>query len=320
MRVVFMGTPDFAATVLEELAQHHEVVGVYTRPDAVRGRGSALVASPVKACAERFGIPVFTPVSFADAETFSQLEALQPECICVAAYGLILPKNVLDLPPYGCLNVHPSLLPRWRGAAPVERAILHGDAETGVCIMRMEEGLDTGPFCICRTAQVGQLSASELSDELANLGAQSLLTALIHVEAGRASWTSQDESLVRYADKIGKHELDVSPDDYAVTAVRKVQASGSAHAARCVIAGRPVSLLEIRKVSGDDPAVRGLHDLNPGEVRYVQKRLFLGAAVGVIEVLELRPDGKHDMDAKAFAAGIHGIKTDVLHWSAPHAS
>ena len=320
MRVVFMGTPDFAATVLEELAQHHEVVGAFTRPDAVRGRGSALVASPVKACASSLGIPVFTPGSLSDSEAFSQLEALQPECICVAAYGLLLPKRVLDLPPYGCLNVHPSLLPRWRGAAPVERAILHGDEETGVCIMRMEESLDTGPFCVCRTALVSQLTAAELSDELANLGAQSLLTALIHVEAGRASWTAQDESRVRYAEKIGKHELDVGPDDYAVNAVRKVQASGPAHAARCIIANRPVSLLKVQKVTGDDPAVRGLHDLNPGEVRYVRKRLFLGAAVGVIEVLMLRPDGKHDMDAKAFAAGIHGIKTEVLTWSAPHAS
>lgn len=320
MRVVFMGTPDFAATVLEELAQHHEVAGVFTRPDAIRGRGSKLVASPVKACAERFGIPTFTPTSFSDPEAFSSLVELDPECICVAAYGLLLPKRVLELPQYGCLNVHPSLLPRWRGAAPVERAILHGDEETGVCIMRMEESLDTGPFCVCRTTLVSDLSATELSDELANLGAQSLLTALIHVEAGKASWTSQDESMVRYAEKIGKHELDVSPDDYAMTAVRKVQASGPAHAARCVIAGRPVSLLKIQKVSGDDPAVRGLHDLNPGEVRYVQKRLFLGAAVGVIEVLSLRPDGKHDMDAKAFAAGIHGIKNESLAWSAPHAS
>ena len=320
MRVVFMGTPDFAATVLEELVNHHEVVGVYTRPDAVRGRGSALVASPVKACAERFGIPVFTPKTFADADEVARLAELAPDCICVAAYGLLLPKSVLDIPAYGCLNVHPSLLPRWRGAAPVERAILHGDEKTGVCIMRMEEGLDTGPFCICRTAAISDLSAADLSDELANLGAQSLLTALIHVEAGKASWTMQDESLVRYADKIGKHELDVSPADYAVNAVRKVQASGAAHPARCVIADRPVSLVKIKKVSGEDPAVKGLHELEPGEVRYVQKRLFLGAAVGVIEVLTLKPDGKQTMDAKAFAAGVHGIKTEQLHWSAPHAS
>jgi len=317
---VFMGTPQFAATILEELAQHHDVVGVYSRPDAVRGRGSQLVSAPAKACAERLGIPSYTPTSLKDADVIAELSALQPDCICVAAYGLLVPKSVLEIPRYGCLNVHPSLLPRWRGAAPVERAILHGDEQTGVCIMRMEETLDTGAFCICRTASVVHLNATELSDELANLGAQSLLTALIHVEAGAASWTTQDETQVSYASKIEKHELDLSPDDYAVKAVRKVQASSDTHPARCVIADRSVALLSVKQVSGDDAAVRELHELMPGEVRYVQKRLFLGAAVGVLEVCSLKPDGKQTMDAKAFAAGIQGIKTKQLTWGAPHAS
>ena len=136
-----MGTPRFAAEILDELAEFHEIAAVYTRPDAVRGRGKALVPSPVKEVAERRGLPVRTPRTLRDAAVLSELAAFAPDVICVAAYGAILPKEVLDLPPFGCLNVHGSLLPRWRGAAPIERAILAGDEEIGVCIMALEEGL-----------------------------------------------------------------------------------------------------------------------------------------------------------------------------------
>ena len=162
MRVVFMGTPRFAAEILDELAEFHEIAAVYTRPDAVRGRGKALAPSPVKEVAERRGFPVRTPRTLRDAEVLSELAAFAPDVICVAAYGAILPKDVLDLPPFGCLNVHGSLLPRWRGAAPIERAILAGDEEIGVCIMAMEEGLDTGDYCVCRSLPAGSRTAAEL--------------------------------------------------------------------------------------------------------------------------------------------------------------
>ena len=186
MRVVFMGTPEFAATILDDLVQHHDVVAVYTRPDAVRGRGKRLEPSPVKVVAERHGLAVLTPRTLRDEEAQRELAAFRPDVICVAAYGAILPKAVLDIPTHGCLNVHASLLPRWRGAAPIERAILAGDEEAGVCIMRMEEGLDTGAYCVCRTAVVGRKNAAALTDELANLGSHALLTALVHVEEGAA--------------------------------------------------------------------------------------------------------------------------------------
>lgn len=169
MRVVFMGTPRFAAEILDELAEFHEIAAVYTRPDAVRGRGKALVPSPVKEVAERRGLPVRTPRTLRDAAVLSELAAFAPDVICVAAYGAILPKEVLDLPPFGCLNVHGSLLPRWRGAAPIERAILAGDEEIGVCIMAMEEGLDTGDYCVCRSLPAGSRTAAELTEELAAL-------------------------------------------------------------------------------------------------------------------------------------------------------
>ncbi|RDB62239.1 methionyl-tRNA formyltransferase [Gordonibacter sp. 28C] len=317
MRVVFMGTPEFAATILEDLSQQHEVAAVYTRPDAVRGRGKALEASPVKRTAERLGLPVRTPRTLRDEAAQAELAALEPDVVCVAAYGAILPKAVLDIPAFGCLNVHASLLPRWRGAAPVERAILAGDVETGVCVMRMEEGLDTGAFCVCRTARVDAKTAPELTDELANLGSHALLTALVHVASDVAEWTDQDESLVTYASKVEKGELNLAPEDEAAMAARKVRASSAAHPSRAVVAGRPVTVRSLRAV--DDARARELADgMAPGEVRFVGKRLFLGFSDGAAEVLAVKPDGKQDMDAKAFAAGVQGIKQGTLAWEAVH--
>lgn len=316
MRVVFMGTPAFSATVLEELACHHEVVGVYTRLDAVRGRGGALVASPVKELAQRLGLPVFTPRTLRDADEQRALAALAPEVICVAAYGAILPAEVLDIPRFGCLNVHASLLPRWRGAAPIERAILAGDEEAGVCIMRMEEGLDTGAYCVSRALSVGERGAAELTDELANLGACALMTALAHVEAGAVRWTEQDEALVTYADKIAKGELDLDPETDAARNVRCVRASSVAHPARCVIAGRGVTVTGARAVEAGHPAFDA--KLAAGQARVVAKRLVLGCAEGAFEVTSLKPDGKKDMAASAFAAGAQALRTEAGTWERRH--
>lgn len=317
MRVVFMGTPDFAATILEDLAQQHDVVAVYTRPDAVRGRGKRLVPSPVKEVALRLGLPVLTPRTLRDEAVQRELAAFVPDVICVAAYGAILPKSVIDLPRYGCLNVHASLLPRWRGAAPIERAILAGDDETGVCIMRMEEGLDTGAYCVCRTAHVEHKSVTELTDELANLGSHALLTALVRISCGAADWTEQDGERVVYASKIERGELDLRPDDQALSAVRKVRAASPAHPARARIADRSVTVTGARIV--DDASADTLADgIKPGMVRFAGKRLLLGVADGSIEVLSLKPDGKQDMDARAFAAGVRDIKNDTLTWDAAH--
>ena len=314
MRVVFMGTPDFAATILEELANHHEVLAVYTRPDAVRGRGKALVASPVKAMAERCGLEVHTPRTLRDAEVQRELRELRPDVICVAAYGALLPKEVLDIPPFGCVNVHASLLPRWRGAAPVERAILAGDRETGVCVMRMEEGLDTGAYCVCRSVEIGELGAVQLTDELSNLGAHALLTALAHLEAGEAEWVEQDESLVTYAHKIEKHELFLDPSKGAVTNARRVQASSKAHAARCGIAGKSVTVLDACAAVQEGECA-DLPPVEPGFVSFFQKRLYLGCADGLLELFGVQPDGKQPMDARAFAAGLQNVKSGTLEWS-----
>lgn len=315
MRVVFMGTPRFAAEILDELAEFHEIAAVYTRPDAVRGRGKALVPSPVKEVAERRGFPVRTPRTLRDAEVLSELAAFAPDVICVAAYGAILPKDVLDLPPFGCLNVHGSLLPRWRGAAPIERAILAGDGEIGVCIMAMEEGLDTGDFCVCRSLPAGSLpagsrTAAELTEELAALGASALLTALAQAEAGNLRWMAQDEAQVTYAEKIAKGELNLDPAESAVANDRRVRASGAAHPARAVVAGRPLTVLGAH-VADDAPADR----LGSGAAALIANRLLLGCAEGVLEVTEVKPDGKRAMDARSFAAGVPALRGEEGTWS-----
>lgn len=318
MRIVFMGTPAFAASILEDLSQQHEVVAVYTRPDAVRGRGKKLVASPVKEAALRLNIPVFEPKTLRDEKYPEELAALAPDAICVAAYGAILPAEVLSVPRFGCLNVHASLLPRWRGAAPVERAILAGDDEVGVCIMRMEEGLDTGPYCVCRTLAVEDRGAAEVTDALAALGANALLTALVHVECGRAEWVSQDDSQATYADKIKKNELYLDPFESETVLVRKVRASGEAHPARCIIDGRSVTVQGARGVTGDDSAEETLRDLQPGKARFCAKRLFLGCSDGAVEVLSLKPDGKNTMDARAFVAGSATLRERDAAWEKKH--
>lgn len=313
MRVVFMGTPKLAADILVEIAQQHEVVCVYTRPDAVRGRGAKLEPSPVKAAAERLGIPVRTATSLRDAEEQAHLAELAPDAICVAAYGCILPREVLEIPRYGCLNVHASLLPRWRGAAPIERAILAGDEQTGVCIMRMEEGLDTGPYCVRRATEVEGKSAAELTDELANLGARALLTGLSVVEQGGAEWTFQDDAAATYAEKLAKDELYPDPAEPAAAMVRKVLASSEAHSARAVIAGRSATVERVA-LPDDERAAALCDGLEQGAVRFAAKRLFLGTGDGAVEVLSLKPDGKKSMDARAFAAGVQGIKAGGCTW------
>lgn len=317
MRVVFMGTPDLAASILAEVASQHEVVAVYTRPDAVRGRGKQLVASPVKAEALRRGIPVRCPRTLRDAEEQAALAALEPDVVCVAAYGMLLPAEVLATPRFGCLNVHASLLPRWRGAAPVERAILAGDEELGVCIMRMEQGLDTGDYCICRSLDAGEKNAALLTDQLADLGAHALLTALSQLEAGCIRWTAQDEAEVTYAHKIEKGELDLAPDNSVQAICRKVRAASDAHPAHAVVADKPVTVLAARSAVADVQAAQLAGGMSAGQVRFVGKRLFIGARDGAVELLEVKPNGKQAMTAKAFAAGIQGIKENTKIWEGP---
>ncbi|WP_024878225.1 methionyl-tRNA formyltransferase [Methylosinus sp. LW3] len=208
MRVVFMGTPDFAAPLLEKIiADGHEIAAVYTRAPAPAGRGMELKLSPVHRLAETLSIPVFTPKSFKNAETIGAFADLHADVAVVAAYGLILPQAALDAPRFGCLNLHGSLLPRWRGAAPIQRAVMAGDAETGVMVMKMEAGLDTGPVAATARVTIGEdMTTGELHDALAAAGAELMAKSLRDLSVGALAFTPQAEEGVTYAQKIEKSE------------------------------------------------------------------------------------------------------------------
>ncbi len=313
MRIVFMGTPVIAAAILEPLAERHQVVGVFTRPDAVSGRGGKMQPSPAKATACKLGIPVVETSSLKSDEMQQRIRDFAPDAICVVAYGALLPREVLDIPRFGCLNVHASLLPRWRGAAPIERAILAGDKSCGVCIMRMEEGLDTGDFCERREVAIGDKPQSRLTEELAHAGTQALFDALDKIEDGTVSWARQDDSEATYAKKIGKGELDVSDTDSAELIKRKVQASSEAHASHIVIDDKRLLLLEAL-VPTDDAALSLVSELPAGSAAFRFKRLFIAAHDGLVEIKRVKPEGKKEMDAKAFCAGIQGVKTKTMKW------
>lgn len=208
LRVVFMGTPDFSVpTLMEIVGQGYDVVACYSQPPRKAGRGMDVRKSPVHEAAETFGIPVHTPASLKDPEEQQRFADLDADVAVVVAYGLLLPKAVLDAPREGCLNLHASLLPRWRGAAPINRAVMAGDAETAVQVMRMEEGLDTGPVCMSETVDIGpNMTAGELHDRLSSLGGDLMVRALAALSRGALTETPQSEDGVTYARKLSKDE------------------------------------------------------------------------------------------------------------------
>jgi len=237
LRIVFAGTPDFAATHLAALLKtNHEIVAVYTQPDRPSGRGKKLAASPVKQLAEQNGISVYQPLNFRDAQDRENLAALQPDLMIVVAYGLLLPQAVLDIPRLGCINVHASLLPRWRGAAPIQRAIEAGDAETGVCIMQMEAGLDTGPVlarAVCKITQDD--TGSSLHDRLAVLGADTLVSVLDAIAAQTLRAEKQDDTKATYAHKLTKEEAQLDFSRSAEALSQQIRAFNSFPVSWCVL-------------------------------------------------------------------------------------
>lgn len=308
MRIVFMGTPEFAVPSLRALvAAGHDVALVLTRPDAVRSRGKKLEPSPVKAVALELGLSV-VEMNRISPELVDRLAAVHADIFCVAAYGCILPDAVLHMAPLGIVNVHASLLPRWRGAAPIQRSILAGDETTGVSIMRIGHGVDTGAYCAQASCSVAGKTAAQLTDELAGLGAKLLVDILPVLARGEEAWVEQDETRVTHAAKISKAEMRLDPSASAEEIVRHVLASSDTAPARCSVCGKGVRIMSARTVSGDEAAVPSLA---AGEVCFMGKRLFFGTADGVFEVMEVKPDGKREMPAKAWAAGLHG---DSLRW------
>ena len=316
MRIVFMGTPEFAVPSLRALAagDGFEVVAVYSQPDSISRRGKKPQPSALRVAAEELGIEVRTPTTLHDAAVVAELAAFAPDAVVVASYGQILPREVLDIPPLGCINVHASLLPRWRGAAPIERSILAMEDETGVSIMNMEEGLDTGAFCLQERVEVGALHTHELTAELAVAGARLLLEALPAIASGEVVWTEQDEKAATYAEKISKDEMLLEPTFSALGNVLRVRASSDHAPAKAVVCGRALTVLDAR-VCEEGECPTEVASLKTGDVAFVAKRLFLGTTHGPFEVLAVKPDGKREMDARSFAAGIHAqLKSGNAKW------
>ena len=306
MRIVFMGTPDFAVPSLQALIDAgHDVCAVYTQPDKPQGRKQILTAPPVKTLALAHDIPVFQPNTLKNEDEQARLRELAPEVIIVVAYGKLLPKAVLDIPPHGCINVHGSLLPRWRGAAPIQRAILAGDERAGISIMRIGHGVDTGAYCAQASCSVAGKTADELTAELAQLGADLLCDTLPALADGTAVWIEQDESLVTHAQKISKAEMRLDPQEGALVNLRRVLASSDAAPARCIAAGKPVRIMRAVAADGDASMCAA------GELVCQSKRIYIGCSDGVLEVMSVKPDDKRQMDASAWAAGLHG---DGLTW------
>src|ERR1700748_40666 len=207
MRLAFLGTPDFAVPTLTELVgQGHEIAAVYSQPARPKGRGLASEPSPVAKAAQIFGIEVRTPLTLKDVQAQAEFAALDLDAAIVVAYGLLLPKAILDAPRLGCFNLHGSMLPRWRGAAPIQRAVMAGDADTGVMVMHMDEGLDTGPVLMAERTPIGRQTSGELAERLSRLGADLMVRALSALERGQVAEHPQSESGVTYAKKIAKEE------------------------------------------------------------------------------------------------------------------
>ncbi len=252
MRIVFAGTPDFAVPCLQAAARHNEVVAVYTQPDRPAGRGRGLTASPVKQAALERGLPVYQPLSLRDPAAQAELAALQPDLLVVVAYGLILPQAVLDIPTHGCWNVHASLLPRWRGAAPIQRAIQAGDSHSGVCLMQMEAGLDTGPVLLEQSLELAaDETGGSLHDKLAALGAQVLADGLGLLRAGlRPVARPQPAEGVEYAHKLDKAEARLQWSQDAQVLERQVRAFNPWPVAEAQLQGERVRIHAAQAIPG----------------------------------------------------------------------
>lgn len=292
MPVVFMGTPDFSVPVLEALVNAgHEIAAVYCQPPRPAGRGKKPRPTPVHSRAEALGLPVRHPVSLKDADAQAGFAALQADVAVVVAYGLILPQAVLDAPAHGCLNIHASLLPRWRGAAPIHRAILAGDAETGICIMQMEAGLDTGPVLLRRMTPIGpEETTGDLHDRLSRIGAGAIVDALDHLDS--LTPEPQPADGVTYAAKIDKAEAHIDWSRPAAEVDRQIRGLSPFPGAWTEIGGARVKLLASRVCDGAG---------TPGAV--LDSDLRIACGFGAVEILRLQRAGKGAQDKATFLRG-----------------
>ena len=296
MRIVFMGTPEFAVPCLSALIEKHDVLAVFTQPDKPKGRKQILTPPPVKEEALKHNIPVYQPKTLKDGEAFKLLSEIKPDVIIVVAYGKILPKEILELPRYGCINVHASLLPKYRGAAPIQWSIIDGEKETGVTAMQMDIGLDTGDMLkVAKIELAPDETGGSLFDKLADLGAGTLVSTLAEIENGTARAVKQ-EGVSTYAGKLDKSlgKLDFTKD--AITLERLIRGLNPWPSAYTVYNGRTLKIWKA--------AVCECDGLEPGTIYDVTKKSFsIACGNGGIKVLELQLEGKKRMDAESFLRG-----------------
>jgi methionyl-tRNA formyltransferase len=296
MRIIFAGTPAFAAETLKALINtEHEICAVYTQPDRPAGRGRKLTASPVKQLAQEHNIPVEQPINFKSDDAIQTLAGYQADLMIVVAYGLLLPQVVLDTPKLGCINVHASLLPRWRGAAPIQRAILAGDKESGVCIMQMEAGLDTGPVLSeARCPITEEDTAQVLHDRLAILGATTLVETLKDIEQCQRNAKPQNDELTSYASKLDKKEADIDWQDSAQNILRKINAFNPWPVAQTIWHDAIFRIwrAQLVKEEAQQPA---------GQIIKANKAgIDVATGDGVIRITELQLPGKRAMSVQDF--------------------
>lgn len=291
LKLIFAGTPDFAARHLAALlSSDHEVVAVYTQPDKPAGRGQKLTASPVKELALAHNLPVYQPASLRNEEAQAELASLGADLMVVVAYGLILPKAVLDTPRLGCINVHGSLLPRWRGAAPIQRAIWAGDAETGVTIMQMDVGLDTGAMIRKVSCPIAaDETSTSLYDKLAELGPQALVDTVDVMAAGNTTAEPQDDTLANYAQKLSKEEARIDWTMDAVAIERCIRAFNPWPISWCEVAGQTIKVWQAEVIEHE-------HGQSAGTLLKADKQgIDIATGKDVLRLLTLQPPGKKAM-------------------------
>ncbi|ENG4187147.1 methionyl-tRNA formyltransferase [Providencia rettgeri] len=294
LKIIFAGTPDFAAKHLAALLEtNHQIVGILTRHDKPAGRGKKLTPSPVKVLAEEHQLPVFQPVSLRDAENQQWIKERNADLMIVVAYGLILPQAVLDIPRLGCLNVHGSLLPRWRGAAPIQRSIWAGDAETGVTIMQMDAGLDTGDMLYKAICPITPHDTSAtLYEKLAITGPQALIHTVDMLSLGQCVPEKQDDSLANYAEKLSKEEARIDWQQDASHIERCIRAFNPWPMSHFTVEGQLIKVWQAEVISGT-------HNKQPGTIISADKKgISIATGNGILNITQLQPPGKKAMSAQ----------------------
>ncbi len=313
MRILFMGTPDFAATILDRLIkEEHEIIGVVTQPDKQKGRGKEVSYSAVKELALSHNLPIYQPLKVREPEFLELLKELNPEVIIVAAFGQILPKALLEIPPFGCINVHGSLLPQYRGAAPIQYSILEGEKETGITIMYMDVGIDTGDMIIQEKLAIDEEeTGGSLFEKMAKLGAELMVKALVSIKDGSAVRTPQNNEGATYVKIIDKQMGRIDFTQSATKIERMIRGLNPWPSAFTILEGKTLKIWLAKVESFEDNEELKAETTEPGEIMEIRKDAFVvRAGDGLLVIKELQLEGKKRMTAEAFLRG-YQLKTGL---------